>query len=54
MTRDRKKLQIQLNFERLNLRSCNGPLRFIRKGPKWQIFVCNFVLMLQFNAISQL
>ena len=51
ITRDRKKLQMQLNFEKRNLKSWNGSLRFIRKGSKWQIFLCNFVLMLQFNAI---
>ena len=45
MTRDRKKLQMQLNFEKRNLKSCNGSLRFIRKGSKWQIF------FMQFNAI---
>ena len=51
MSRDRKKLQMQLNFEKRNLKSCNGSLRFIEKRSKWQIFLCNFVHMLQFNAI---
>ena len=45
--RDRKKLQMQLNFEKRNLKSCNGSLRFIRKGSKWQIFLCN---LMQFCA----
>ena len=36
MTRDRKKLQMQLNFEKRNLKSCNGSLRYLRKGSKWQ------------------
>ena len=33
---------MQLNFEKRNLKSCNGSLRFIRKASKWQIFLCNF------------
>ena len=47
MTRDRKKLQMQLNFEKRNLKSCNGSLRFIKKGSKLQIFLCN---LMQFCA----
>ena len=37
MPRDGKNLQMQLNFEKRNLKSCNGSLHFIRKWPKWQI-----------------
>ena len=54
LTRDGKKLQMQLNFEKRNLKSCNGSLGFIRKWPKWQNFLmqfyttlclsCNFIL----------
>ena len=36
---------MQLNFEKQNLKSWNGSLRFIRKGSKLQIF------SMQFNAI---
>ena len=42
MSRDRKKLQMQFNFEKRNLKSCNGSLRFIRKGSKWQILFMQF------------
>ena len=40
-----EKLQMQLNFEKRNLKSCNGFLRFIRKRSKWKIFLCNFAII---------
>ena len=45
---------MQLNFEKRNLKSCNGSLRFIRKGSKWQIFLMQFyaILCLWFNSME--
>ena len=37
---------MQLNFEKRNLKSCNGSLRFIKKGSKWQISFIQFIVIL--------
>ena len=42
MTRDGKKLQMQINFQKQTLKSCNGSLRYKRKGPKWQTYFMQF------------
>ena len=47
MIGDGKKLQMQLNYEKRNLKS------FLKKGLNIK-FLMQFVLMLQFNSILQL
>ena len=48
MTRGRKKMQMQLNFGKQNLKSCNGSLRFINDKFFYAILCVCYNLM-QFN-----
>ena len=41
---------MQLNFEKRNLKNCNGSLRFIRKGSKLHIFYAILCLCCNYNC----